>query len=407
MRALVLEDGVLRLRGDAPRPEPAADEVLIRVLLAGICSTDLELVKGYAGGFRGVLGHEFVGEVVDAASVAVGASGGAAEWVGRRVVGTINLGCRRCAVCLGEGPEHCPNRTTLGIHNKDGVFADYVTLPVANLLEVPATVADEEAVFTEPLAAALRIREQIAVRPTARTAVVGPGRLGLLVAQVLALAGTAVVVLGRRAESLALPRQLGLATGLVDAAADNAYDLVVEATGNDAGFAHSLRLVRPRGTLVLKSTFAGRANIDLTKLVVGEITVVGSRCGPFAPALRLLEQGAVGAQIAVRPLIEAEYPLSEGLAAFAHAGAYPADVGLDLVVRRAELGHEAHRRRPGRMGVILPRLIVWPQGWSIASALPGAPKPAVFMRSGAKSIVRISSSHGLPVTRSAMAPAMA
>ncbi|MBX7250875.1 MAG: alcohol dehydrogenase catalytic domain-containing protein [Candidatus Promineofilum sp.] len=336
MRALVLEDGHLGLCADAPQPEPAADDALIRVSLAGICSTDLELVKGYAGGFRGVLGHEFVGVVVDAASgsgqypvssgqwsdsshlVSSGTTG-VAEWVGRRVVGTINLGCRRCAVCLGEGPEHCPNRTTLGIHNKDGVFADYVTLPVVNLLEVPATVADEEAVFTEPLAAALRIREQIAVRPTARTAVVGPGRLGLLVAQVLALAGTEVVVLGRRAESLALPRQLGLPTGLVDAAADNAYDLVVEATGNDAGFAHSLRLVRPRGTLVLKSTFAGRANIDLTKLVVGEITVVGSRCGPFAPALRLLEQGAVGAQIAVRPLIEAEYPLSEGLAAFEHA----------------------------------------------------------------------------------------
>ncbi len=319
MRALVLEDDALRFCADAPKPEPAAEDALIRVSLAGICSTDLELVKGYAGGFRGVLGHEFVGVVT-----AVG-SASAAEWVGRRVVGTINLGCRRCAVCLGEGPEHCPNRTTLGIHNKDGVFADYVTLPVANLLAVPATVADEEAVFTEPLAAALRIREQIAVRPTARTAVVGPGRLGLLVAQVLALAGTAVVVLGRRAESLALPRQLGLAVGLVDDAADNAYDLVVEATGNDAGFAHSLRLVRPRGTLALKSTFAGRANIDLTKLVVGEITVVGSRCGPFAPALRLLEQGAVGAQsavgaqIAVRPLIEAEYPLSEGLAAFEHA----------------------------------------------------------------------------------------
>ncbi len=313
MRALVLEDGRLSLCADAPQPEPAADDALICVSLAGVCSTDLELVKGYAGGFHGVLGHEFVG-VVAAVGAAVG-SAGTAEWVGRRVVGTINLGCRRCAVCLGEGPEHCPNRTTLGIHNKDGVFADYVTLPVANLLAVPATVADEEAVFTEPVAAALRVREQIAVRPTARTAVVGPGRLGLLVAQVLALAGTEVIVLGRRAESLALPRQLGLAAGLVDDAADNAYDLVVEATGNDAGFAHSLRLVRPRGTLALKSTFAGRANIDLTKLVVGEIAVVGSRCGPFAPALRLLEQGAVQ----VRPLIEAEYPLREGLAAFAHA----------------------------------------------------------------------------------------
>ncbi len=309
MHALYLKEGQLTLHGDYPRPTPGADEALIRVTLAGICSTDLELVKGYAGGFRGVLGHEFVGVVE-----AVG-SADAAEWVGQRVVGGINLGCRNCAVCLGDGPEHCPNRTTLGIHNKDGVFADYVTLPMVNLLAVPDGVADEEAVFAEPLAAALRIREQIAVRPAARAAVVGPGRLGLLVAQVLALAGGDVTVLGRRAESLELPRQLGLVTGLVDDAADDSFDLVVEATGNDAGFAHSLRLVRPRGTLVLKSTFHGNANINLTKLVVAEINVLGSRCGPFAPALRLLEQGAV----AVRPLIEAEYPLADALAAFEHA----------------------------------------------------------------------------------------
>lgn len=309
MRALYLEEGQLTLHDDYPRPGVGADDALIRVTLAGICSTDLELVKGYAGGFRGVLGHEFVG-VVEAVGLA-----DATEWIGRRVVGSINLGCRRCAVCLGEGPEHCPNRTTLGIHNKDGVFADYVTLPVVNLLSVPDNVADEEAVFTEPLAAALRIREQIAVRPTAHIAVVGPGRLGLLVAQVLALAGTDVTVLGRRVASLELPRQLGLVTGLVDDAADDSFDLVVEATGNDAGFAHSLRLVRPRGTLVLKSTFHGHANINLTKLVVAEINVLGSRCGPFAPALRLLEQGAVQ----VRPLIEAEYPLADALAAFEHA----------------------------------------------------------------------------------------
>ncbi len=204
MRALYLEEGQLIYVMTIREPEVGADDALIRVSLAGICSTDLELVKGYAGGFRGVLGHEFVGVVE-----AVG-SAKAAEWIGRRVVGGINLGCRRCAICLAEGPEHCPNRTTLGIHHKDGVFADYVTLPVVNLLAVPAGVADEEAVFTEPLAAALRIREQIAVRPTARTAVVGPGRLGLLVTQVLALGGTDVTVLGRRAASLELPRQLGL-----------------------------------------------------------------------------------------------------------------------------------------------------------------------------------------------------
>jgi threonine dehydrogenase-like Zn-dependent dehydrogenase len=245
-------------------------------------------------------------------------------WVGRRVVGTINIGCRACPTCLSDGPEHCPRRTVLGIINRDGIFADYAVLPVVNLLAVPNIVPDELAVFTEPLAAALRIRDQIRVRPTARAAVVGPGRLGLLIAQVLALSGTSVTVLGRRAATLELPAALGLATGLTADQPDNAYDLVIEATGNDAGFAEALRIVRPQGTLVLKSTFAGDAQLNLTKLVVGEITVVGSRCGPFAPALRLLAATAaggasLGTAIQIRPLIEAEYPLSEAPAAFDHA----------------------------------------------------------------------------------------
>ncbi|MCB1034579.1 MAG: alcohol dehydrogenase catalytic domain-containing protein [Acidobacteria bacterium] len=310
MRALVLTDEGPRLVEDRPRPPRAAGEALIRVNKVGICSTDLELIKGYAG-FRGILGHEFVG-VVEASE--------SAHWVGRRVVGTINLGCRRCPECLGAsylgaGPEHCPHRTVLGIVGKDGAFADFLTLPETNLLEVPEDLPDEEAVFTEPLAAALRIREQIPVAPTARTAVVGPGRLGLLIAQVLALAGGDPQVLGRRRESLELPSSLGLATGLTSEAENDAFDLVVEATGNDEGLAESLRLVRPRGTLVLKSTFAGKASVDLTKLVVGEVRVVGSRCGPFEPALRLLQQGAV----AVRPLIEGDYPLSRALDALDHA----------------------------------------------------------------------------------------
>jgi threonine dehydrogenase-like Zn-dependent dehydrogenase len=276
------------------------------VSLAGICSTDLEIVKGYTG-FKGILGHEFVGVVEESPSEPA--------WIGRRVVGAINLGCRRCSVCLSDGPEHCPQRTVLGIIQKDGAFADYVTLPLVNLLPVPDEVPDEAAVFTEPLAAALRIREQAPVRPTARTAVVGPGRLGLLIGQVLALSGTEVTMLSRRRPSLALPAQLGLATGLVEEFADDSFDFVVEATGNEAGFAHSLRLVRPLGTLILKSTFAGKSSLDLSKLVVGEITVVGSRCGPFAPALRLLAQKAVN----VQATIEAEYPLHNGLAAFTHA----------------------------------------------------------------------------------------
>lgn len=305
MQALHLGDDGLALRNDLPRPERGPGDALIRLTRAGICATDLELVKGYAG-FRGVLGHEFVG-VVEAADDG--------RWVGRRVVGTINLACRRCRVCAGSGPEHCPHRTVLGIIGKDGAFADYLTLPEANLIEVPDALPDEVAVFTEPLAAALRIREQVAVAPTARIAVVGPGRLGLLIAQVLALAGSRVTVLGRRDASLELPRRLGLEVGLVAEQDDDAFDLVVEATGNDAGLAESLRLVRPLGTLVLKSTFAGQAAVDLTKLVVGEVNVVGSRCGPFAPALRLLASRAV----AVEPLVEGDYPLADGLAAFEHA----------------------------------------------------------------------------------------
>jgi threonine dehydrogenase-like Zn-dependent dehydrogenase len=314
MQALLIQDGRLTFDPRYPQASPRPGEALIRLRLAGICSTDLELVKGYAG-YEGVLGHEFVGEVVEV-NPPVEADGERQDsWLGRRVVGTINLGCRRCPVCLAEGPEHCPARTVLGIINHNGAFADYLTLPLANLLSVPEMVADETAVFTEPLAAALRIREQIVLAPSARVAVVGPGRLGLLIGQVLALAGTAVTMLGRRPESLVLPASLGLPTGLVDQAPDDAFDVVVEATGNEAGLAHSLRLVRPLGTLVLKSTFHGRAHVDLTKLVVAEITVVGSRCGPFAPALRLLEEGV----IEVQATLEAEYRLCDGLEAFAHA----------------------------------------------------------------------------------------
>ncbi|MCI0397343.1 MAG: alcohol dehydrogenase catalytic domain-containing protein [Chloroflexi bacterium] len=306
MQALYVADGRLSYRQGYPKPEPGPGEALVRVRLAGICATDLEIVKGY-GGFKGVLGHEFVGQVEAATEEP--------SWVGKRVVGTINLGCWQCRVCLGEGPEHCPQRTVLGIIQKDGIFADYVTLPLVNLRPVPDEVPDEEAVFTEPLAAALRIREQLVVPPTARVAVVGPGRLGMLIGQVLALAGTRVTMLGRLPASLALPAQLGLETGLAGDMADDSFDFVVEATGNEAGLAHSLRLVRPLGTLVMKSTFAGAATMDLSKLVVGEITVVGSRCGPFEPALRLLAQG----KIAVRRMIEAEYPLAEGTAALTHA----------------------------------------------------------------------------------------
>lgn len=310
MQALLVTDGNVAYTTDHPRPRPALGEALIRVLLAGICATDLEIVRGYAA-FQGVLGHEFVGVVEDVG----GSLPDGDEWLGQRVVGAINLGCGDCEVCISQGPEHCPHRDVLGIVEKDGAFADYLTLPLDNLKPVPEGVPDETAVFTEPLAAAVRVTEQVDVWPGTATAVVGPGRLGILVAQVLAEAGADVTVLGRSEASLELPADLGLAAGLVHEAVDNGFDLAVEATGNDAGLAHALRLVRPLGTLVMKSTYAGKANVDLTKLVVGEITVVGSRCGPFGPALALLERGA----IAVEPLIEAEYSLSQGKAALEHA----------------------------------------------------------------------------------------
>lgn len=305
MRALVLGgDGAGLV--EVPRPEPKDGEALLRVTLAGVCSTDLELIRGYAG-FSGVLGHEFVAVVEAAADPA---------WLGRRVVGTINLGCRVCGECLAFGPEHCPRRTVLGIVGKDGIFADYATLPIANLLAVPDAVADAEAVFTEPLAAALRILDEVTVPPASRVAVVGPGRLGSLICQVLALSGARPVVLGRRRESLVLAERWGFAAGLLAEAPSEDFDLVVEATGNEHGLAESLRLVRPKGTLVLKSTFHGKASVDLTKVVVGEVKIVGSRCGPFAPALRLLERRAVD----VASLVEGEYPLSRASEALEHAG---------------------------------------------------------------------------------------
>jgi len=306
MRALYCENGRLTLRTNYPMPQPLPDEALVRVTLAGICSTDLEIVRGYVPEFSGVLGHEFVGMVEAAAEK---------NWLGQRVVSNINIGCQKCEVCLKHGPEHCPERRVLGIHDRDGIFADYVAVPLRSLYRVPDSVTDEQAVFTEPLAAALRIREQIRIRPTAKTAVIGPGRLGLLVAQVLDRTNQDITVLGRSQRSLKLPASWGLQTGITSDYADNQFDFVVEVTGNAAGFAEALRLIRPLGTLVLKSTFAGDSKIDVTKIVVDEITVVGSRCGPFDLALSLLEEGSIHTS----PQIMAEYPLSEAVAAFAKA----------------------------------------------------------------------------------------
>ena len=306
MRALYF-DGDLQLRSDLSMPSSPPGEALIRTRLAGICNTDLELVRGYMG-FRGVLGHEFVGEVVTA--------DGAQEWVGRRVVGEINANCRQCPTCLRGDPTHCPHRTTLGIDRRDGVLADYFSLPLHLLYAVPDSVPDEQAVFVEPLAAAVEITDRLHVRPTDRVIVLGDGKLGQLIAQVLQLTGCNLLVLGRHRQKLDLLAGRGIATRLSsENEVEPGADVVIEATGSASGFEVARRLVRPRGHLVLKSTFHGDVTLDLSRVVVDEISLVGSRCGPFAPALRLLAQRLVE----VESLISDRFSLDDGLAAFERA----------------------------------------------------------------------------------------
>lgn len=268
-------------------------EALVRVTRVGVCNTDLEIVRGYAG-FRGTLGHEFVGVVEE---------GGGAGLDGARVVGEINCGCGSCALCRSGDPRHCPNRTVLGIVGRDGAMAEYVSLPPANLLRVPDEVADEQAVFVEPVAAACEILEQVAVGPETRAALVGDGKLGLLVGQVLASTGASVTAFGRHRSKLALLEPKGAATRLsaewVDAEGHaapelrQAFDLVVEASGAPSGFAFAQQLVRPRGTVVLKSTIHGDVPFDAASLIVNEVTLVGSRCGRFGTALEMLASGRV------------------------------------------------------------------------------------------------------------------
>ena len=299
MRALVF-DGTLRYRADHPRPVPAPGEAVVAVTLAGICNTDLEIVKGYMG-FAGVPGHEFVGVVEQCED---------SGWVGRRVVGEIN-----CPATAWHGPpNHCPERTVLGIVGRDGAFADYLSLPVANLHAVPDPVSDEQAVYTEPLAAALRIPEEIHIRPTDRIAVLGDGKLGQLCARVLARMGASVLAVGRHRDKLALLDGFAVATmGPEDLPERGDFDVVVEATGSADGLTTALRLVRPQGTVVLKSTVADGAPLNLSPAVVDEVRIIGSRCGPFAPALALLPH------MRVENMTTEVFPLEEGLAAFDRA----------------------------------------------------------------------------------------
>jgi 2-desacetyl-2-hydroxyethyl bacteriochlorophyllide A dehydrogenase len=306
VKALWLEDGQLSVREiDVP---PADGEALVRVTLSGICGTDLELARGYYP-YTGVIGHEFVGEVVHA---------GEPEWVGERVVGEINAACGSCPMCRRGLPTHCGARTVLGIVARDGAHAEHVRVPVANLHRVPDGVPDEAAVFTEPLAAALEILEQVHIRPGDRVLLVGAGRLGQLVGRVLALTGAHVRALARYERQVELLAAGGVTCIAEDEVGERCWDVVVEATGSPSGLETARAALRPRGTLVLKSTYRGEVTLDLAPFVVDEITIVGSRCGPFAPALELLERGAVDPV----PLIEARYPLARAIEAM-EAAALP------------------------------------------------------------------------------------
>jgi len=308
MKSIWLENQQISIR-EIPVPSPPDGEALVRVRLAGICATDLELVKGYYP-YNGVLGHEFVGEIINAPD--------ALERVGQRVVGVINAMCWKCETCKRGDHSHCENRTVLGIVNRHGAFAEYLTLPLENLVPVPRAVSDEMAVFTEPLAAALEIQEQVLIKPTHRVMVIGAGRLGQLIAYLLKLTGCDLRVVARHDSQRKLLDGVGVVWIGEDEVHERKMDIVVEVTGSQAGFALARKAVRPRGTIVLKSTYAGNIDMDLSSVVVDEVTLIGSRCGPFVPALQLMEMGLVDPRL----LINANYPLEEGIAAF-HLAAQP------------------------------------------------------------------------------------
>lgn len=303
MKGLWLENNKISLR-DLPQPHNT-NEALVKIRKAGICSTDLELVKGYYP-YTGILGHEFVGEVLEAEE---------ASWIGQRVVGEINVVCNQCEQCLNGRPTHCENRTVLGIVNRDGTFAEFTQLPIANLHRIPDSVPDEMAVFTEPLAAALEIQEQILIKPPDRVLLIGAGRLGQLIAQTLALTGCDLRVVARHKHQQDLLKARGIRTIGEEEIKPWRSDIVVEATGSPSGFSLARQAIRPRGTLVLKSTYKGDMNVNFSSMVVDEINIIGSRCGPFEPALRLMESRQVDPTV----LIANEFKLGEALKAFERA----------------------------------------------------------------------------------------
>jgi len=319
LNGLWLTDQKLAFRQDLPFSQPGPGEALLRVRLAGICSTDLEMVRGYYP-FSGIPGHEFVGEIISLGPSDAEASRSGPEVAslvpGVRVAGEITIACHSCENCRAGRTGHCEQRKVLGLMGHDGVFAEFVTLPLENLHPVPPSIPDEAAVFTEPLAAALEIQQQVNILPSDHVLVIGAGRLGQLIAQTLALTGCQLAVLARHPNQIATLKARGIQTINESALPNQLMDVVVEATGNPAGFELARRLVRPRGTILLKSTYAGAFSVDFSQIVVDEITLIGSRCGPFAAALQLLQANLVDPTL----LIEGRFKLSEGLGAFQFAG---------------------------------------------------------------------------------------
>ena len=309
MKAVVYDNG-LKFETNYPNPKPEAGEALIKVSLAGICNTDHEITKGYMG-YKGVLGHEFVGVVQEVNS----SKPEDKKWVGKRVVAEISWGCgnSECEWCAKKNYRHCPGRHTIGIWRKDGCFAEYLTIPTNILFEVPENVTDEQAVFTEPLAAACEIMEQLHIEPMQKVLILGDGKLGLTTALALNSYNLDVTLVGKHSNKLDIARAQGVKTRLLDDfVKEKIYDVVVEATGTASGFETSMGLVKPRGTLVLKSTVATGKELNLAPIVIDEITVLGSRCGQFPPALRLLEKN----RIDFTPFISGVYPVEDAVEAF-------------------------------------------------------------------------------------------
>ncbi|MFA6988956.1 MAG: alcohol dehydrogenase catalytic domain-containing protein [Candidatus Gastranaerophilaceae bacterium] len=304
MKALVF-DNELKIDYNYLKPIPQKGEALIKISMAGLCNTDLEITKGYMG-FKGIPGHEFVGIVEEINS-------DDKSLIGKRVVGEINCGCGNCYYCHQNMQRHCPNRQTLGIFQKDGCFADYITIPVENIFEIPSVVTDEEAVFVEPVAAALEILEQVHIKPADKIAVLGDGKLGLLIAFVLSTTQGDLTLIGKHSNKLEIAEKQGIKTALLqNVEIKKDFDIVVDATGSINGLEIALSLIKPRGILVLKSTVASDKPLNLAPVVIDEITIVGSRCGQFKPALRLLEKK----QFDIKSLITSIYPFEKALEAF-------------------------------------------------------------------------------------------